>query len=88
MLDAGAVIAKYRSKGALIDSNLLVLFLVGSIKKSRILGFKRTQDFTIAGFILLKNLINSFGKLFVTPHVRTQVSDLCDLSGRELRALD
>ena len=45
MLDAGALIAKYRSGGVLVDSNLLVLLLVGSVNKQRILDFKRTQDF-------------------------------------------
>src|SRR6266481_5074076 len=86
-LDAAALIAKHRSKGALVDSNLLVLFLVGMVNKRRILDFKRTQDFTIDDFELLKRLITWFGKLIATPHVLSQVSDLSDLTGQELHKI-
>ena len=84
MLDAGALIQKHRSKGVLIDSNLLVLLLVGLVNKRRIPEFKRTQNFTIRDFETLANLIQWFGKLVTTPHVLSQVSDLTDLSGTEL----
>ena len=84
MLDAGALIKKHQAKGVLVDANLLVLLLVGAVNKRRILEFKRTQDFTIEDFDLLVHLVNWFGKLFTTPHVLSQVSDLTDLPGREL----
>jgi hypothetical protein len=84
MLDAGALIKKYQAKGVLVDSNLLVLFLVGAVNKRRILDFKRTQGFTIEDFDLLATLIGWFGKLIATPHVLSQVSDLADLPGKEL----
>jgi hypothetical protein len=35
MLDAEGLIRKHQAKGALVDSNLLVLFLVGTIKSRR-----------------------------------------------------
>ena len=69
MLDARALIEKHRSKGVLIDTNLLVLLLVGLVNKRRILDFKRTQNFTIEDFDILLRLVNWFGKLFTTPHV-------------------
>ena len=47
MLDATALIEKHRAKGVLVDTNLLVLFLVGRVNRQRILNFKRTGDFTI-----------------------------------------
>lgn len=84
MLDAGALIEKHRSKGVLVDSNLLVLLLVGLVNKRRIPEFKRTQDFTIGDFDTLSALIGSLGKLVTTPHVLSQVSDLTDLGGKEL----
>ena len=87
MLDAGALIEKHRAKGALVDANLLVLFLVGAINKQRIPNFKRTQDFTIEDFDLLARLIDWFGKIFSTPHVLSQASDLTDLHGKELREI-
>jgi hypothetical protein len=87
MLDAEALIVKHRAKGVLVDTNLLVLFLVGTVNRQRILNFKRTGDFTIEDYDVLVRLINWFGKLIATPHVLSQVSDLTDLSGTELTAV-
>lgn len=84
MLDALALIEKHRSKGVLIDTNLLVLLLVGLLNKRRIRQFKRTQNFTIEDFDTLSRLVDWFGKLFTTPHVLSQVSDLTDLPGKDL----
>jgi hypothetical protein len=87
MLDAEALIVKHRAKGVLVDTNLLVLFLVGTVNRQRILNFKRTGDFTIEDYDVLVRLIDWFGKLIATPHVLSQVSDLTDLSGNELTAV-
>jgi hypothetical protein len=88
MLDARALIEKHHGKGVLVDTNLLVFFLVGSVNKHRIPNFKRTQNFTVEDFDLLVRLISWFGnKLFATPHVLTQVSDLADLPGKEKREI-
>jgi hypothetical protein len=83
MLDAPALIEKHRAKGVLVDTNLLVLYLVGLLNKHRIPKFNRTNNFTIKDFELLVRLIGHFGKLIVTPHVLSQVSDLTDLDGKE-----
>lgn len=85
MLDAGALIEKHRGKGVLVDSNLLVLFVVGTVNRSRIQTSKRTSGFTGDDFELLTRLIGLFGKLIATPHVLSQVSDLTDLKHEELR---
>jgi hypothetical protein len=87
MLDAAALLEKHRAKGVLVDTNLLVLFLVGTVNRKRILNFKRTSDFTTADYDLLVALINRFGTLIATPHVLSQVSDLTDLPGKELAAV-
>ncbi|MGH9612954.1 MAG: PIN domain-containing protein [Bryobacteraceae bacterium] len=87
MLDALALIEKHQSKGVLVDTNLLVLFLVGLVNRQRIVSFKRTQNFTVHDFDLLARLIGRFGKLYATPHVLSQVSDLTKLPGKELREI-
>ena len=84
MLDAAALITKHRGRGVFIDTNLLVLLMVGSVNPNRIPNFKRTQDFTIGDFRLLRKLVEWFGMPIVTtPHVLSQVSDLTDLAGHE-----
>ena len=59
------LIQKHRAKGVLVDTSLLVLFLVGRVNRQRILNFKRTGDFTIEDYGLLIRLISWFGKLSV-----------------------
>ena len=88
MLDAEALIEKHRAKGVFVDTNLLVLLLVGLVNTERIRNFKRTQDFTIDDFHLLERLVEWFSSpLIATPHVLSQVSDLTDLSGEERRLI-
>lgn len=84
MSDVLTLIDKHRSKGVLVDTNLLVLYLVGLVNKRRIQDFKRTQNFTVEDFDVLAGLIEQLGKLISTPHVLAQVSDLTDLAGKEL----
>lgn len=84
MLDDAALIKRHRAKGVLVDTNLLVLFLVGLVNRRRILNFKRTSGFTLADYDLLLRILEWFGNLIVKPHILSQVSDLIDLSGREL----
>ena len=89
MLDATALLNKYRGKGVFVDSNLLVLLLVGRLNADRIQKFKRTRDFTIEDFKILEELIHWFGEpIIATAHVLSQVSDLTDLSGGEKRSIN
>lgn len=87
ILDAQALINKHRAKGVLLDTNLLVLYLVGKTNPRRVLDFKRTQRFDIPDFQLLERLVRWFGTLFTTPHVLTQTSDLTVLRGDELTTI-
>ena len=86
MLDAVGLIKKHRTKGVLINANLLVLYLVGSTNKNRIPTFKRTQVYTIEDFELLQGLIAYLGDVITTPHVLTEVSNLANLHEPELRS--
>lgn len=86
MLDATGLIEKHRSRGALIDANLLVLYLVGKTNKRRIRDFKPCDVFEIDDFDLLDALVDNLGKLITTPHILTEVSNLARLHGKELAA--
>lgn len=81
-LDASGIIAKRKGRGVFIDSNLMVLLLTGMVNPARIRTFKRTSDFTIADFDLLRKLVKWFGvPLYSTPHVLSQISDLTAMTG-------
>jgi hypothetical protein len=64
----------------------LVLYIVGLVNRKRIATFKRTQSFTVEDFDFLVRIVKHLcPRIVSTPHVLSQVSDLTDLSGPELR---
>ena len=64
----------------LIDSNLLLLLLIGSLNPSLIRKEKITanQDFNEADFNQLRGFIGQFQKLVTTPHILAEVSNHAD----------
>jgi hypothetical protein len=74
--DLVAVFQKHRHSGLLIDSNLLLLLLVGRINRERIKGFKRTQMYALEDFELLSQIYAFFSKHWTTPQILTEVSNL------------
>jgi hypothetical protein len=66
-----------RANGILVDTNLLLLYIVGSIDIERIRSFKRTSIDDTDDFDIVLTLINLFdNKIVSTPHILSQVSDL------------
>ena len=72
------------SKGVLIDTNLFVLFVVGSVNPRRIPPFKRTQAYSPGDYAILIELLNRIPKWYAVPHLLAEVSKLTDLKGPEL----
>jgi len=72
------LLLRYRSKGVLIDTNLLLMLLVGSYKPELLgaAGFKRVAQYTPEDLELLKRLLSWFTSAVTTPHVLTEVSNL------------
>jgi hypothetical protein len=79
-------IAKYRSKGILIDTDLLLLLFIGRVSLEFIQQFKRTATYTAADYQMLLRLIDQFETVVVTPNILTEVSNLANgLHGNRLR---
>lgn len=70
------LIRKHKSSGILVDTNLLLLLLVGNFRQDQIERFKRTSMFTVDDFELLVNLLSQFQKIITTPNILTEVSNL------------
>ncbi|MEN3333677.1 MAG: hypothetical protein V7641_3042 [Blastocatellia bacterium] len=70
--------SRYRSKGILIDTNLLLLHFIGKYDPRRIVSFERTRSraFTVEDFILLESIFAYFDKVITTPNILTEVSNL------------
>lgn len=66
---------KYKQKGIIIDTNILLLLFVGSVNKKRISKFNRTEQFSPEDYDLLVEIISYFSKIVVTPNILTEVSN-------------
>ena len=63
-------------RSILLDTNLLVLLIVGLYDKKLIGKHKRTNTFVIEDFDLLTRLLNNYNSLWVTSHCLAEVSNL------------
>jgi len=70
------IIQKYKQKGLLVDTNILLLYIVGIVNVDLIRNFSRTANFTENDFYLVEKFINFFAVNITTPHILTEVSDL------------
>ncbi len=63
-------------KGILIDTNLLILFLVGSYDVGFIERCRRTSKYIADDYFLVKSIIAKAQKIIVSPHILSEVSNL------------
>ena len=75
---ASLLFKRFRSKGVLIDSNLLLLLLVGSFDTNLVINasFKRVAKYNLEDFETLQNLLRYFTISVTTAHLLTEVSNL------------
>jgi hypothetical protein len=67
----------------LLDTNVLVLFVVGTVNRHRIETFKRTRQYRIQDFDLLSRVLVQWKHHCTVPHVLAEVSNLTDLGEAE-----
>lgn len=84
--DIDQILAKYRGKGIIIDTNLLLLFVVGSYDQNRIATFKRTKKFGKDDYMLVKRFVDCFKTIRTTPSILTEVSNHLNQLPEELQA--
>ena len=87
-MEPSQLIAKYRSKGVLLDTNLMVLLAVGYYKRERISTFKRTDQYTARDFSHVADIMSKFDRRITTPHILAEADNLTrQLPGREHTAV-
>ncbi|WP_319418832.1 PIN domain-containing protein [Pleurocapsa sp. FMAR1] len=86
MTEISALLSKYSVKGILIDTNILLLYLIGLVNRDRIPRFKRTAQFIPEDYDLLFQLVNSFQKVITTPNILTEVNSLANQLGEPERS--
>jgi len=70
----------------LLDTNILLLWLVGNTDAALLLTFKRVQSFEERDLVLLERLLRPFQRMITTPHILTEVSNFVDQSPMYKRA--
>ena len=86
MDDVQKLLNIYLNKRILIDTNILLLLIVGSSNRKRISQFKRTEQFIPEDYDLLIKLIDLFPKIITTPNILTEVNSLTNQIGEPERS--
>jgi hypothetical protein len=63
------LLKRHRLPGALLDTNLLVMYLIGCYRPSLVEQFKRTSMYTQEDFYWLHEYVAKFSRIVVTPQV-------------------
>lgn len=75
-----------KHSSVLIDANLLLLYVIGTINRNFISTFRRTRElFVPEDFDILEELMNCFTHFMTTANVLTEVSNLTDSISGEYR---
>jgi rRNA-processing protein FCF1 len=77
---------KYKRKGILVDTNILLLWFVGTVNRSRISQFNRTEKFIPEDYDLLGQILSYFSTIITTPNILTEVNSLINQLGEPERS--
>jgi hypothetical protein len=77
--DIASLTRAYAPKGILVDSNLFLLFLIGTMNRDMIQRFKRTETFLPEDYDVLVDYLDLFSTRVTTPNVLTEVSNLANV---------
>ncbi|HEX5504343.1 MAG TPA: hypothetical protein VFW96_17085 [Thermomicrobiales bacterium] len=77
MMDyARTLIRQHQRAGIIVDTNLLLLLLVGGLDRALIARFKRTRALFIADdYPAVAAVVDSFQRVLTTPHILAEVSN-------------
>ncbi|WP_330084049.1 hypothetical protein [Methylocystis iwaonis] len=70
------LLIRHSKSGVFFDTNLMVVFVVGSYKPELLGKHRRTQAFDIAEYRLLLSLLERCEKRLTTPNILTEVDNL------------
>jgi|SRR5215213_2178505 len=69
-----------------IDTNLLLLLVIGLLDPGQIEKFKRTRAYTREDYSLLSEFVSGYDGLLATPNILTEVSNLTGYLSEPLRS--
>jgi hypothetical protein len=72
-----SVISAHKYSGVVVDTNLMLLYLIGKCEPGFISKYGRTDQFTIEDYEILSSILSTFSLKFTTPSI---VTEICNLS--------
>lgn len=76
----------YRSRGLLLDTNLLLVYVIGLWNPKQVGQFKRTASFCLEDFELLARLVQFFDQVITTPNILTEVNSLSNQLSEDFKS--
>jgi hypothetical protein len=70
--------ARHLGKSVLLDSNLLLVLVTGTVGTHLFGTFERVRKYGVDDFELLARILSHFTVLVTTPHIITEVSNLAN----------
>jgi len=70
------LVERYGSRGVLVDSNILLLYIVGGLDRKLVPHHKRTSHFAVEDYDLLESFLSKFHRIVTTPNILTEVNSL------------
>jgi len=70
------LIRRYCSRGIIIDTNVMLVYIVGIYDPNYLPNFKRTSGYDIEIFEYIHLVLSQFRKHIITPHILTELSNL------------
>jgi rRNA-processing protein FCF1 len=80
-----ALLSRFYGREVLIDTNILLMYFVGTLDPKLIPTFKRTATFTIEDYEILVRFLQLFRSIVTTPNILTEVSNLAGQIAEPLR---
>jgi len=71
-------IRPYINRGIVLDTNLLILYIIGRFKKDLIGNFKRVAKYTPEDYDILFKFLAFFKKKITSPHILTEATNLLE----------
>lgn len=70
------------SAGLIIDTNLLLLLVIGALEEGRhISNSNRLKEYNEEDYQVVVRFMGRFSNIYITPYIATEVSNLIDLNG-------
>lgn len=67
------LVRKYRKNGVIVDTNLLLVLLAGNVQRGLVGKVARTDEYTVADYEMITNLLVEFDSLILVSPVLTEI---------------